>query len=384
MRRRTSPALLLLLVAACSGGGDHSGDATTTLTHVATITLAAGAYSGPLTVDAPPGSVSLSILAVTPDAGDMDISSIVDPTGVALVSDAAAADAIGYSSAQAAGDSAVMLTLPHSRAYPFHTGTFTYDIRHYDSPDGAPRTVDIYTMVKSGLAAALDVNIFLVALPDYTGAGDPALAALIDAFRTSLSHLGLTLGEVNVVELTGEPAATLTYVGVNEDVNANGQPDDMERLFALSGDVGNRYLNLFLVRSIGAGGGILGIAGGIPGPQLVQGTVHSGVVVTTFGGLHELHPADVTLQADTMAHELGHYLGLYHTTERGGTWFDPIGDTPECAAATYDKNRDGVVSAAECENRDGPNIMFWSAAAYPQVTTSADQRYVLSVAPATR
>jgi hypothetical protein len=31
-----------------------------------------------------------------------------------------------------------------------------------------------------------------------------------------------------------------------------------------------------------------------------------------------------------MAHEIGHFLGLRHTTEHGGSAHDPITDTPEC------------------------------------------------------
>jgi hypothetical protein len=38
--------------------------------------------------------------------------------------------------------------------------------------------------------------------------------------------------------------------------------------------------------------------------------------------------------ATTCAHEVGHYLGLYHTTELDGEDVDPISDTPDCGTTT--------------------------------------------------
>src|SRR5438309_445465 len=49
----------------------------------------------------------------------------------------------------------------------------------------------------------------------------------------------------------------------------------------------------------------------------------------------------------TAAHEIGHYLGLYHTSERDGSEHDPIDDTPECAAGD-----------SACP--DAANVMFWT------------------------
>ena len=48
-----------------------------------------------------------------------------------------------------------------------------------------------------------------------------------------------------------------------------------------------------------------------------------------------------------MAHEVGHWLGLRHTSERTGKTFDYIKDTPECPAHR-DHNGDGRVDQAEC------------------------------------
>ena len=39
---------------------------------------------------------------------------------------------------------------------------------------------------------------------------------------------------------------------------------------------------------------------------------------------------DAQLLGETAAHEMGHQLGLFHTTESGGTEFDILTDTAEC------------------------------------------------------
>ncbi len=58
-----------------------------------------------------------------------------------------------------------------------------------------------------------------------------------------------------------------------------------------------------------------------------------------------------------MAHETGHWLGLFHTTEAQGTSFDPLPDTPQCPQTVYDSNHDGLMEPQECP--DGTNLMFW-------------------------
>jgi len=75
------------------------------------------------------------------------------------------------------------------------------------------------------------------------------------------------------------------------------------------------------------------------------------------------------------AHELGHFLGLYHVTEQTGTLFDPLQDTPtcpcrqctssrsQCADATPAPSTPHTMSQAECTASStcsgGDNLMFW-------------------------
>ena len=63
-----------------------------------------------------------------------------------------------------------------------------------------------------------------------------------------------------------------------------------------------------------------------------HGSPHSGVALSwddTGGGESD------ELLGLTLAHELGHYLGLYHTVEQDGTTFDPIEDTSEDGSGNF-------------------------------------------------
>lgn len=224
----------------------------------------------------------------------------------------------------------------------------------------------------------LNLNLFLVAMDD----GAAKRQTMVDEMARLMANGGIAVGGVTVYSLTGDDASRLTFLDEDTDTNQNGIPDDMEELFQMSSAAVEANLNIFFVRSI-SGFGTLGIAGDIPGPG-ANGTITSGVVVNTFGGLADMTQGELVLQGATMAHEGGHYLGLYHTTESGGTLFDPISDTPECSRAVYDTNGDGIVSSRECKEVDGPNLMFWSAASYAQETISDGQAEVWKGHPLVR
>ncbi len=230
-----------------------------------------------------------------------------------------------------------------------------------------------------GSGGALGINLWMVAIPDYQGVDDPALNAIVAECVRILQGAGVKIGDLKVGVLNDAKAQRLTFLDIERDSNRDGWPDALGELFQMSAQSGNNNLDVFFVRSIGTFG-VLGISGGIPGPA-EKGTQFSGVVVSTFGGLSRMSAADQKLQGATMAHEGSHYLGLFHTTERTGLRFDPIGDTPECPRAIFDSNNDRIVSSTECRGQDGPNLMFWSSATYIQELITGEQLGVINNHP---
>ena len=93
------------------------------------------------------------------------------------------------------------------------------------------------------------------------------------------------------------------------------------------------------------------------------------------------------LLGETAAHEMGHWLGLFHTTEFNGTSFDPLSDTAQCSIS-LDIDSDGKVYPEECEGYGADNLMFWTAwstssqaAGKKQENLSSEQQYILKYSP---
>ena len=137
---------------------------------------------------------------------------------------------------------------------------------------------------------------------------------------------------------------------------------------------GSRFVNvrLIAVKLMGGGAGftILGIAGGIPGIPFEQGTNASGVAVTALDLAQ-----DPRAVGRTMAHEGGHWLGLWHTTEQNGQMHDPLSDTPECSASR-DADSNEIVTSSECQGTGAEYLMFWEAGPTASKMTG-NQGYVL-------
>lgn len=119
----------------------------------------------------------------------------------------------------------------------------------------------------------------------------------------------------------------------------------------LSSDRDETWIDLVVVRDLEGGAGIYGVAGGIPGP--VGSTGRSAVTVsmlTSAGPDGEFNDVELNILSETMAHEVGHYLGLFHPVEipsgDATESFDALDDTTECA------------SFEACSNILANNLMF--------------------------
>ncbi|MFK7926626.1 MAG: hypothetical protein AB8H79_00440 [Myxococcota bacterium] len=204
-----------------------------------------------------------------------------------------------------------------------------------------------------------------------TNVDDSDLMAGVQRMEEVLGDAGIGLRTINVVEVPwdGEPF-----------VAQEGDALDALRAFDLGGSPEAMYL--LVVQDFTEGDGTLGFAAGIPGPVGLQETASSAVVLSVDAHLDEDFVAFLPgLFGETAAHEIGHQLGLFHTTEAEGTSHDFLDDTPACEAAERDADGDGQVTAEECENFGGRNVMFWTAGDFSQEEWSDGQRFVLQRSP---
>lgn len=144
-------------------------------------------------------------------------------------------------------------------------------------------------------------------------------------------------------------------------------------------------LNIIFVKNETAVGGVLGISTGIPGLPGRVGTRQSGMVVMFDGHLASAgavpSSAEQRLIGETMAHEGGHWLGLFHPVEsnydttQNNYNRDAISETPLCTAAG--------VGLAACDftavnNAGSRNVMFWAGTAgFDQSDLTGEQGFVL-------
>jgi hypothetical protein len=214
-----------------------------------------------------------------------------------------------------------------------------------------------------------------------SAANDLDVQRMLKTFRALYTAAGITIRNANFYDVV---AADRVRFGTSLNVAATGPCDELDQMLTRSGANPGNTMNLFLVQSIRSpGGGVVGIDGTIPGPSSLNGTVHSGAAVSladlfagTCGPQTDLLRCGPDVVAFISAHEAGHFLGLFHTTERLGDYFDPLDDTPKCpctaCASATDKPKcgskpgpgDPSVSAAQCvvsaACAAGDNLMFWS------------------------
>jgi hypothetical protein len=211
-------------------------------------------------------------------------------------------------------------------------------------------------MWRVGRGERLDLDFYYVARGlDDRGELPPRVSDAVDRVASIYASSSIRLGDIRQHEIVGELRRRFSII---EADTMGGQVDfpELDELFRLSAGAGRTTVNVFLVRMLDRA---LGISGGLPGPQGMHGTAGSGIAV----GIEMLGrpgiPSDVDL-GRAIAHEIGHFLGLYHTTEVNGVVLEPLPDTPECRLE-QDANGDGMLVPSECEDAGAGNLMYWAA-----------------------
>lgn len=234
---------------------------------------------------------------------------------------------------------------------------------------GAENEGDLLVTRLSGAGGGqrLDLNVFYVGARDFAPQGDrgpPLLAEALDVVDEILGQADIFIGDVRQIEVTGSLPMVGTAYPEGDATQGFavmrvrfGVYVELPGLFRLSAGAGNSAINLFFLADIHARGSADGEpeaeAGGIPGPLGMHGTGSSGIAIAT-----DMMAGAPTELGRTLAHEIAHYLGLFHTSEADGSVFDPLSDTPECRR---DQALNGDrLDVEDCLGAGAENLMFWA------------------------
>jgi hypothetical protein len=235
---------------------------------------------------------------------------------------------------------------------------------------------------------ALDLHVYYVgalALSPSGARGPPVLAAALDEVDAILGQAGIAIGSVHQVAIQGELPMRGTYfergdqsMGFTMLHIRYGTHVELPGLFRLSAGAPGGGVDLFLLDDIDPlmlDAEPYAEAGGIPGPPSMHGTAGSGIAFSA-----SMMVDDPRAFGRTLAHELAHYLGLFHTSEQDGRVLEALDDTPECRLA-QDSDGDGL-DVADCAEHGADNLMFWAKTTASELTP--EQRAVLADSPILR
>lgn len=222
-----------------------------------------------------------------------------------------------------------------------------------------------YVIPKTAPGRTLDVNLYFVgtAINATQAKTSSDVAAVMRVVTSIYSKMGITARVANYFDAD---ASVAQQYRILRDFY------DIFNLVATSRTPGttqdeNLSVNVFLIEdfNISEAPGLLGVSTGIPGMAGLHGNSGSGLVFSA-----KSLGQDNAQLGQTMAHEIGHFVGLRHTTEHGASAYDPISDTPECILPDL---------AFLCGDAD--NFMFAFALGSEQTKTTPGQTFVVQRSP---
>jgi hypothetical protein len=286
-----------------------------------------GGKSTPVPFELPADVTSFMVVIEGPESAWYVVEELEGPTGVLVSDDASMVSNIerfllGPYAAQFKSPNRVTqdwgisaATFPNNPGVTVQGGAYTLVVGGLvpQGNAGMPYSGDVNVKIYLRRAVLergkLDVHLYFTGAGGFTAdsaRADTVMQGALDALRTIYGQMNVTIGDVTYADVDAQ------YQVITDLTNTGGDLDEMFRLSTGSGG-----LHFFFVsRFMGGfpGGMVAGISGGLPGAPGRVGTVGSGVAVGV--DVVGMNPQTI---AHVMAHEGGHWLGLFHTSEVTGT-----------------------------------------------------------------
>ena len=293
--------------------------------------------------------------------------SLTDPDGTDILSASSTPNLYNEASGRLGNSGYANVLVPQSPSFNAKAGTWTFKAYTNDRVNLALRTGSTPS------AATIAIQPYITGTT--WSAGDISAALSVMSGIYSANWITLTINSTITISDTQYAAVSGTFT------------DSTTSALVTQGSTA--AVNLFFIEDYSGDdwSGILGNAAGIPGSMGIA-NAWNGVLNSLYA-----HATGATLNpqllGETAAHEMGHQLGLFHTTESGGTVFDIISDTAECPKSLdKDSNSQIQMSAEECEGYGAENVMFWTSwssssrsSGKKQETLSSHQQHVLKYSP---
>ena len=317
----------------------------------------------------PENGISFLLSIFLDNNNSVIFKSLTDPDGIDILSSYSTPnlylDASGSPGSSVIKNGYANILIPQSPSFNAKAGKWTFKAYNNNRVKIALRTGTAHS------------DVIITVQPFITGTTWAAeiISDALNVMSVIYINNGVTLNVKNTITITETEYSSVSPTFTNSTTSALVKLGSSEAV------------NIFFIEDYSENGfGMLGNAAGMPGSM---GDVNSwnGVLVSL-----NAHATGTTLDAqllgETAAHEMGHQLGLFHTTEKEGTVFDILSDTPECLRNSQDNDSNGTVTAEECNGFGGDNLMFWTSwtsgsrsAGKKQETLSSEQQQVLKYSP---
>jgi hypothetical protein len=338
-----------------SQGGRTAGDASTdtdrATSELVVIDLGTVAVGQPVVFDVPAGAVGFTVIVEGEQGNPVAIDALKNPAGTPVLADATLVDSF-VQTAFGKGAAAVPVPQNDAPASAPVPGTWHATFLAYDANFAVDTNASLHATVRVQVTddaefhgGLLDLHVYvpdglqildpspLHSITAATAASDPDVASRIDDFYEAVkSMVGIDRGKVTFHAVPARFASVTSM-------------EDLEDLFRESRVVADGQALHFMLSNhieVVPDNSSWGIAAATGGAASRTGTPLSGVALSI---------GDFPAYGDalTMLHEAGHFVGLSHTSELSGEYFDPMSDTPQCVDIS-------MTAVLQCPDRR--NLMF--------------------------